>query len=137
MGCECVRTTNDQNGNMPQENKVITDYYTPTEENSADDFNVKEIQYRIDETEKWEQDYYLWFNYKGEEEDGPPRPGPHPDPKHHWNIYPEKFQRLEDLDSSDSDSDYTKTGLNSKYTSRVEIHSDFTRKKKSGVDGVE
>ena len=42
MGCECVRTTNDQNHHAP-DNKVITDYYTPTEENSADDFNVKEI----------------------------------------------------------------------------------------------
>ena len=107
MGCECVRTTDQHNRNP--DNKVMTDYYTPTEENSADDFNVNEIQYNIDEFQKWEEDYYDWYNFRGDEEDGPPRPGPHPDRKHHWNIYPEKFQRKEDMDSDDESEDLTRT----------------------------
>ena len=131
MGCECVRTNQQQRG---PDNKVITDYYTPTEENSAEDFNVAEIQYKIDEYQEWEKEYYLWFNYRGNEDEGPSRPGPHPDPKHHWNIYPENFQRLEDLDSDDDVSDYTKTGLNSKFASRVEIRSDCGRNQSYVVD---
>ena len=85
--------------------RVQTDFYTPTETNSAEDFNPEEIQDKIDKQVQWEMDYYEWLYYKGDEADRPKRPGPHPDPKHEWNINPEKLETIQDTNADDS-SDY-------------------------------
>ena len=41
MGCDCMLVS--QSGNNPQYEKPYTDYYSPTEENSASDFDVQSI----------------------------------------------------------------------------------------------
>ena len=83
----------------------MTDYYTHTEENSAEDFDTKEIQGRIDKAIEWEMQFYEWLYFKGDEADRPERPGPHPDPKHEWNTNPSKFHNVADIDTDD-DSDF-------------------------------
>ena len=120
-----------QSGNNSQYDKPYTDYYSPTEENSAGGFDSESIQDKIDKICEWEKQYYEWAHFKGDEEDGPPRPGRHPEPKHDWNIYPERFKRLEETDSEEED--LIRSGLNSKNQSRVKLKSD-SQKGKSGVE---
>ena len=71
--------------------QVKTDFYAPSQANSAEPFDPWEIQENIEKYVQWEIEYYDWVNFEGEEEDRPPRPGPHPDPCHEWNKEPEKM----------------------------------------------
>ena len=117
MGCDCVAS----NKYQPREgqNRVQTDFYTPTEENSAEDFNPWEIQDKIDKHVQWEIQYYDWHSYRGKEADRPLKPGPHPDPKHQWNTDPQGFLQKMEEEETDDDSDYWAAGIDSKRTSGI------------------
>ena len=69
---------------------------------------------------KWELEYDEWRNYLGPEANRPPRPGPHPDPKHKWNKKKVKFDFPVDIENYDVETDYnTMHGADSKKTSLV------------------
>ena len=131
MGCECVTANDQQAQQSPKKHgPVITSLYQPSETNSALGFDPYEIQDKIDKHMKWELDYYAWIQYKGDEAKRPPRPGPHPDPKHEWNTNPEKFETNEDT-IADENSDFIWSQIdlqNSAYKLDVQANDDADNK---------
>ena len=51
------------------------------------------------EIKEWERQYNKWLMQNGD------KPGKHPDPKHDWNINPEKFIIAGDEDEGNSNRD--------------------------------
>ena len=107
-----------------QENKephpVKTDFYAPSQANSADAFDPWEIQNDIDKYVQWELEYYDWANHEGAEEDRPPRPGRHPDPKHEWNTNPDKMEMAK-MDDIDVETAYDTDPFKSPYNSGIRL----------------
>ena len=125
MGCECVNT---QHANRTKDGRVVTDFYTPTEYCSGNDFDPYEIQDKIDKQVQWELQYYAWVEHKGNEAERPPRPGPHPDPKHEWNTNPQKYNALDETNADDI-SDQFWSSLDQNNCDHIETRSDCQRSK--------
>ena len=106
MGCDnCVSTQKENQTNLIKEKKSADRYYQDLEDYMSEYETCSTYNASSEKIEEWEEQYHAWASYRGDEDDGPPRPGLHPNPKHYWNKYPGKFRRLEDIDEADDEGE--------------------------------